>query len=173
MAAFDETIKDLIIDREGEKFTNRPNDRGGPTKFGITLKFFKACCGAHKTVEDLKNLTKEEAFNIYERFIWKKFGFPKFISQDIANKVLDMAINMGESQAFKLLQRACNDFNAWGPLQVDGIPGKNTFFVANNINQSALLMQLRKHCVQFYQMLIDKNPSQEKFKNGWMRRANS
>jgi lysozyme family protein len=173
MSSFDDSIKNMIIENEGTKFTNRPNDRGGPTKFGITLRFFKECLGDHKTVEDLKNLTQEQALDIYEKFIWNDFQFSNFSDQKVANKVFDMTINMGHVQAFKILQRACNDFGAWLPLVVDGVLGKKTIGFVNSISSVALLLQIRKRCIRFYLDIIDRDPTQEKFKKGWLRRAES
>jgi lysozyme family protein len=173
MASFDNSVKEMIIEHEGVKFTNRPNDRGGPTKFGITLRFFKECLGDHKTVEDLKNLTQEQALDIYEKFIWNDYRFSRFLDQKVANKVFDMVVNMGDVQAVKILQRACNDFGAWLPLVVDGILGSKTVGFANNVNSAALLLQIKKRCVRFYLDIIDRDPKQIENKKGWLRRAES
>ena len=58
-----------IIKREGG-FVDHPSDRGGPTKFGITLRTLRAWRGQPVTREDVRTLTKAEARQIYaERYI--------------------------------------------------------------------------------------------------------
>ena len=59
-----EEIWKKLIGTEGTKYTNRPNDRGGETKFGISKN-------ANPDV-DVKNLTEEEARKIYTERYWNK-----------------------------------------------------------------------------------------------------
>ena len=59
-----------VLRREGSKFTDDPHDRGGPTRFGITVKAlceYRRAVGGFvpKTVDEIreaiKSLTKAEA----------------------------------------------------------------------------------------------------------------
>ena len=60
-----EDIIDGIIKREGG-YVNNPADRGGPTKFGITLKTLKAWRGSPVTAWGVEGLGEDEAREIYE-----------------------------------------------------------------------------------------------------------
>ncbi len=70
------TPHDIISDilrREGDRYTNHPADRGGPTKYGITLLTLAAyrdamnAGGEHPsaTAADVERLTEVEARAIY------------------------------------------------------------------------------------------------------------
>lgn len=62
---------DTILELEGgDEYTNRPTDRGGPTKYGITLKALSYARGRDCTPEDVKDLGEEEARQIYLTNYW-------------------------------------------------------------------------------------------------------
>ena len=55
-----------IIRREGG-YVNHPNDRGGPTKYGVTHKTLSRYLKREASIEDVKHMTEETAYEIYER----------------------------------------------------------------------------------------------------------
>ena len=63
------SIIDGIIKRESDKFTDTKGDRGGPTKYGITLKTLQAYRGpsAKLNATDVERLSEDEARAIYEK----------------------------------------------------------------------------------------------------------
>jgi lysozyme family protein len=49
-----------ILRNEGEEFSDDPEDHGGATKWGVTLKTYRTMPGkANATVDDIKRLTSE------------------------------------------------------------------------------------------------------------------
>ncbi len=82
----------IIIDKNEGGYVNDPRDKGGETKYGIAKKY-------HPNI-DIKNLTKEQAADIYYNEYFVKL--PKIVDLNLMYQVLDMAINAGVSVALRL-----------------------------------------------------------------------
>lgn len=160
--AFATAIKATLTWEGG--YVNDPADAGGETNFGISKASYPTL--------DIKNLTRDGAIEIYKRDFWDKLGASK-LTDAIGSKVFDMAVNMGSSQAVKILQRACNHCAPQRPLAIDGQLGPQTTFTSNNVNQQDLLRMLRSECANFYIQLASEHPQMRKFLTGWLRRARS
>ena len=148
-------IIEITLHHEGG-YVNDPNDLGGETNFGIAKRFYPDV--------DIKNLTKEEASDIYRRDYWDKNKVDDMPEQ-LRHIYFDMCVNQGKGTAVKVLQRACNSKKA--DLKVDGGLGPATL----NAVQKISLDRVRAYRVlRFANIVIDK-PNQEKFWLGWFRRA--
>ena len=66
MSVVDDLIPNVIV-REGG-YVNHPNDRGGPTNWGITQNTLTRWSGSNATIDDVKNLSKDVAAKIYKAF---------------------------------------------------------------------------------------------------------
>ena len=180
MADFNKAIK-VVLKHEGG-YVNNPNDSGGATNFGISLRFLKD----HEegdfnkdgvvNVTDIKNMTIEQAAAIYKLFWWDKYRYGQIIDQTIAVKIFDFSVNMGAKRAHILLQEALNeafDLN----LKPDGIIGPATMQVINAIKDGGEEQKLiTAYCDTawgFYQRLIAKNSKLKVFEKGWKNRAYS
>ena len=108
-------IIDGIIKREGG-FVNHPNDRGGPTNFGITLGTLGAWRSRLVTVEDVAGLGLDEARGIYvsEYLVKPKIG--KINNIPLRIFALDSAVQHGPARAIRWLQKAAG-------VPADGILG--------------------------------------------------
>lgn len=168
------------LEHEGG-FVNHPNDPGGATKFGISLRFLKDNKidineDGNFDILDILALDVEGAQEIYYTYFWKKYRCDEIISHDIAAKYFDCCVNMGGRQAGRILQRAVNKMTR-DALSVDGIVGFLTLTAANDLIKSGqdgvLLNQIRKQCKDFYDLIIKQNPKFKVFQRGWYRRANS
>ena len=148
-------IVDNVIEREGG-YVNHPKDPGGETKYGIAKR-------SHPK-EDIKNLTKERAEEIYYDDYWVPSKAP-FLPHDIQETFFDMVVNMGQRRAVKILQEACNSKKCG--LKVDGRIGKLTIAAAKKIDPS----RLRVFRILYYADLIKRKPSLKAFIVGWVRRA--
>lgn len=71
-------------------YVNDPDDPGGETKYGISKR-------AYPNV-DIKNLTKDQAKEIYFRDYWTKAGLDRY-PQDKAIVLMNVAVNMGVNRA--------------------------------------------------------------------------
>lgn len=179
MSSFEKAIP-VILKHEGG-YVNHPNDPGGATNFGISLRFL----ADHPSVgdfnddgvvnaEDIKNMTVEDAKLIYKMFWWDKFKYGNINDQTIATKVFDFSVNMGAHRAHVLLQTALNKaFNL--RLTVDGILGRASFGTLNEIidgeQEQVLIDAYNNEAWGFYQRLIDRNPKFKVFERGWRNRA--
>jgi lysozyme family protein len=65
MAAFTPQIQSYILASEGG-YVDHKDDPGGATNMGITFNTLKAWRGKPVTKQDVRNLTKKEALDIYE-----------------------------------------------------------------------------------------------------------
>ena len=151
---FKEAIEGVLA-REGG-YVNHPNDPGGETNYGIAKK-------SHPK-EDIKNLTKERAMEIYHEEYWMPSKAP-YLPHSIQETFFDMVVNMGQSRAVKILQKACNSKNC--SLYVDGKIGKMTIAAAKKIDPS----RLKVYRILFYADLVRRKPHLKTFIVGWIRRA--
>ncbi len=134
---------DFVFEREGG-YVNHPADKGGPTNMGITQTTYDVYRkGKGLGTKDVKDLTKEEATDIYYENYYVKSGADKIKDPRLAMCVFDWAVNSGtENKAMKEALESCN--------------GNVTNFI-----------QARR---EFLNNLIAKNPSQEAFRSGWNNR---
>ena len=125
-------------------YSNDPNDAGGPTNFGITLKILQGL-GKHGDlnhddsvdIEDVKFMTKQDAINIYKELYWKG---DNILSQHIAEKNFDMGVNIGVVSAAKLLQKAL--LTLGHIIEIDGHLGPKTMDAINTVDETSLMTQL-------------------------------
>src|SRR5271166_4784754 len=86
-----------IIAAEGGEVKNSA-DYGGLTKFGISQRAYPNL--------DIANLTQNEAADIYQKDYWLKYKLDIIVSQNVANLVMLIFINMNPINAAKIVQRA-------------------------------------------------------------------
>lgn len=155
-------------------FVNDPDDAGGATKYGITLKTYRESHPA-ATVETIKNLTVKDAEEFYFNEFWLRYGYDRISVDDLAIKIFDAAINMGTRQAHLCLQRALNCVGF--KLSEDGQIGEETLTALNHGGcpewQFAILCAYRSELAGFYRLLAETKPKNKKFLKGWLRRAYS
>lgn len=160
-----------LLKHEGG-FVNHPNDPGGATNKGVTFEVFKAFYGADKTVEDLKNITDEQAMHVAKVGYWDKVWGDKIINQSVAEIVFDHAWGAGVSRAVKLLQSILND--KFGKnLAVDGVMGPLTLAATNSVNASKLFNYYWDGRASYYEYITTVNEKLKVFLKGWMNRLNT
>jgi lysozyme family protein len=154
---------EAILEREGG-FVNISNDRGGPTNMGITLATLIKHRGSPVAVSDVRNLTRDEAVEIYhERYI-EGTNIDLLNDEWLFSNAFDMIVNHGASNAVKILQRAVCTVE-------DGILGPITAEVANRLDPRVLRETLIKERALFYARIVERDPTQSVFIEGWIRRA--
>ena len=154
MKNFNEIIE-KVLEHEGG-YVNDPTDLGGETKYGITKRFYPDV--------DIKNLTIEQAKEIYKQDYWDK-NKVESLPQNLWHIYFDMCVNMGKRTAVKVLQRAA--VNKGRKIEVDGGLGPMTIGALKGVE----LDRVRAFRVKYYVDLITARPEQEKFYLGWFRRA--
>ena len=155
-------IIDGIIKREGG-YVNHPFDRGGPTKFGITLATLKAWRGGLVTTSDMEGLDEREAREIYHDKYLESPGFDKINSVKIRVFSLDSAVQHGPGRAIRWLQKIAG-------VPVDGVLGPVSLEAINRLNSDAIYVMMVAERCRFYGRLITRNPTQAVFAAGWANR---
>lgn len=172
---FDESLAAVLID-EGDNpdtpaiegaHTNDPVDRGGATRYGIT----EAVARRHGYTGSMAELPYELAAEIYRADYWAPLRLDELTSERVADKVFDLAVNMGPAAGARILQRAIV-ING-GDLVVDGRVGPATLGAANELasrHELALLAGVVGFAFQRYERLVERDPSQSRFIRGWLSR---
>lgn len=161
----------ITLQHEGGFFWNHAT--GEVVNRGITLATIRSL-GILNTsgpplqsdIEFVKSLTEDEAKDIYESEYWSKLNLDHLNSQDVANKVFDLAVNMGVVTAARFLQAACG-------VTEDGIVGSLTIGRANAMDPVALLGSIRARAANRYREIAAANPTVSADLPGWLARLNS
>lgn len=168
-----EQMIDDILRREGG-FVDHPNDRGGATKYGITIGTLSRYIGRAALRSEVENLSEDVARDIYER---NYFIAPRIdrLPESIQPFIFDCAVNHGPRQAIRFVQSVCNQAGYTPALSTDGAMGPNTRKGAEwaekemgEIFLKALIEERRN----FYHAIVAARPSQEIFLKGWLNRVN-
>ena len=149
-------------------FVNDPVDLGGATNKGITIKTFisyrKAINGPPPIVKDLKNISDEEWTSVLKMFFWDKWKADDIKSQSLANILVDWVWASG-MYGIKIPQRMLG-------VQQDGVVGPKTIEALNKEIPYIFWLSLVEERKDFVDNIVKNNPSQIRFKQGWLNRIN-
>ena len=155
-----------IIGIEGG-YSNNLNDKGGETKYGISKRAYPNL--------DIKNLTLKKAEEIYYNDYWLALKLDYVKDLKVSLELFDTAVNMGVKTASKMFQEALNLMNRNGKnfadLVVDGDIGIKTISAYDKVDKAILLKVLNGLQFSRYVDIVTRNPKQEEFFNGWMKRV--
>lgn len=188
-----------LLDIEGGH-ANDPLDRGGETKYGVSLRFLAAEGAFDEDGDgkadfdldfdgdidgaDIRALTVGDAVYLYHRCFWQPLQADTF-SAPIGEMLFDQAVNGGALAARKLLQRAINNCILLMPasktrvamLKVDGAIGEKTrtamreILLFNALAMPALVTAYREAVRERYRAIVRRFPSQKRYLRGWLARA--
>jgi lysozyme family protein len=159
----DEQIIDGILAHEGSAYADIPGDKGGPTKYGVTLRALEEFRGQPVTAAEVEALTENEARKFYQFEYIEKPGFDYIVNQQVRALVADCGVNHGVRNAIILLQRAAG-------VKDDGDFGPVTLEAVNHADGRALYLRLCAARARFYGKIVTHDPTQAKFDAGWMDR---
>lgn len=168
----DEMIQDVLAKEGG--YVDHPADRGGPTKFGITLATLSRYLHRVVSPQEVKDLDITTAKEIYELNYYRMPRIDR-LPAPIQPFVFDCAVNHGPKRAIKFVQDVCNDAG-FGPLTVDGLVGPKTreeAALCYSRLEDWMLVALVEERQMFYANIVDRDPSQKVFLKGWLNRARS
>ena len=123
-------VSPLIFKYEGTKYHDYPNDPGGPTKFGWTLRSYRSMVDREATINTIKFLSKNKAANLYEYYWWNKFGASRLVNHNLALCIILAQINLGANRPNRLLQETVNDV-CHKKLTIDGVLGTKSLDAIN------------------------------------------
>ncbi len=149
---------DMIFKHEGG-FVEDPADPGGATNMGITQGTLAAWRGGPVSREDVQNLTREEAREIYRTQYWNALSCDA-LPTGIDLVVFDFGVNAGVSRSAKLLQRLVH-------VEPDGEVGPITVGAARAIDATHVINGFSDARMDHYRALS----TWDRFRNGWTRRV--
>ena len=158
-----ESMLDNVIRREGG-YTDHPNDRGGPTNWGITLDALTTWRQRPTTADDVKNLTENEARAIYQSRYLTEPGLNRIGDPYVLSLAFDCAINHGPQRAVRWLQKIAGVVD-------DGNLGPVSEVAINSYEPVRLYQKLLARRIVFYGEIVNNDRSQAAFILGWLRRA--
>ena len=165
-----------IIAREGD-YVDHPADRGGATRWGITVAVARAN-GYHGPIRDMP---KAVAASIYDSVYWRGPGFDRIATRAprLAAELFDTGVNMGTGVAIGFLQRALNALNRGASDYADLVPdraiGTRTLaaldaFLARRgaAGEAVLVKAVDALQGERYVALAERRPANEAFRYGWL-----
>jgi len=143
----------IILRNEGG-YTCNPLDPGGETNMGIAGKFYPDL--------DIKNLTRNQAIEIYFRDYWSKMNLRDIYDENLILQIFDMGVNSGIRTAIKTIQRIVN-------VAEDGFIGPVTIEAINN-REDDLVNPYKQERRKYYSSIVRKKPELDIFLKGWFKR---
>lgn len=151
-------------------FVDDPDDLGGATNKGVTLKTYKAYCRRKgypvPTVERLKNLNDERFCDLLKTMYWDACKADFIESQSVANAIVDWAWNSGTGTAVKEVQKVLG-------VKADGIVGNITLSAINSQSPLPLFGKIQQARLAYLERICKARPANNKFMRGWCNRVNS
>jgi len=172
------SVADLIAEviRKEGGYVNNPNDSGGETVYGITVRTARQ----NNYHGPMVSMPKTVAEDIYEKEYWYDPGFydVSLISKAVARELFDTGINCSTERACEFLQIALNGFNRQGKdysdIAEDFDIGPATLhalraFIAKRQARGEVVMLRALNSLQgaFYLNLGRRRPKDEDFMFGW------
>ena len=163
-ASIDSILED-VLKREGwPTYTVHPNDKGGPTKGGITLRTLESWRQRRCTRAELKRLTEEEALAILRRRYAEASGIPHILDMHLRIQVIDSAVLSGPLLASKDLQRVLG-------VTVDGIIGPQTLAAITRDGAAVVAQRMVVERSLRLARHVQQHPDQLVFLVGWLSRS--
>lgn len=145
---------ECVFDKQGNViFEDDKDDPGGVTKYGVDQR-------SHPTL-DIKNLTRDQALQIYYDSYWLAVKADK-LPFKIAAVVANIGVNTGKGNASHWLQNALK-------INADGIIGPKTIEAANKADVADICDRLLNHLEGFYKSIA--TGKKQKFLKGWLNRT--
>lgn len=165
MANFEPIVQWLLYQEDDHKTPGKIvnlGDGAGSTRLGITSVNFSAFVPAEFFTTMLFKEAVAWAKRTYRSEYWNRLSGDLFVSDELAAMLLSFSVNKNRPVAIKALQRALG-------VTDDGVLGPVTL---HEVNQKDVVPQFRAEWINYYHHLVDINPSNQRWINGWINRAN-
>lgn len=163
MNQIEEIITDVLKAEGWDRYTDHPADRGGPTKWGITLRAWGEYLGQEMTPADVRAITETGAREFYRK---RYVVDPHFhhLPAKLMALIVDCGVNHGTRCATKWLQRAVG-------VKQDGILGPITLAKVQAAEPFRTYVLVCAFRIKLYGRLVSRDHSQAVFAAGWNNRA--
>ncbi len=192
MAIFDEAFEKTAAIEGG--YVLDPDDAGGETYKGVSRRFNPSWGGWDKIDEmkkanpgkrkfdnifDQDDALQQEVRFFYKHSYWDKFWGDDIPVQEIGEELFDTGVNLGVRRAVRFFQEGLNLLNRneknYVDIVEDGLFGRNTLKALNaylkNDDISVLLKVMNIFQGMHYIEYMRKDPVQEKYARGWLKRV--
>ena len=158
----------FILKWEGG-FVDDPDDLGGATNKGITIgtygEYRKRKGLPAPTVQDLKNLTEKEWYEVFKTMYWDRWRADEIKNQSVANILVDWVWASGV-HGIKRPQTILG-------VVPDGIVGAKTIAALNAAYPDRVFEAMKADRAKFIDEICKARPKNEKYRKGWMNRINA
>ena len=160
----------FVLAREGGKVDD-PQDRGGRTNQGVTQRVYDAYRKRQGLDHrDVWEIGSEEVAAIYRAGYWEAVDGDTLCaaSPELALATFDCAVNSGAGRAIKQLQTALG-------VTADGSFGpksREALLLAATKGYPRVLADMLAQRDAFYEGIVRRDPSQQKYIRGWHDRVN-
>lgn len=158
----------FILKWEGG-FVNDPDDLGGATNKGITIGTFseyrKRKGLPSPTVQELKNLSGNEWYEIFKTMYWDRWRGDEIKNQSVANILIDWVWASGV-HGIRRPQAILG-------VVPDGIVGAKTIAALNAAHPGRVFEAIKADRANFIDEICKARPKNEKYRKGWMNRINA
>ena len=142
-------------------------DRGGKTRFGVAQKFHPNLDPSFYTCPAIDALA--QAQQLFKNAYGAPLLISNFVSQPIANKILDIGINCGLDVAARMAQTGVTNLGI--PVAIDEHMGPATVAAVNKVDSNKLMSQLIVQSQDYYRKVaIDLKASPDEIAS-WLTRA--
>lgn len=149
-----------ILEVEGG-LVNDPDDPGGITNYGVTLKALSAYRKKPCTPQDIIDLEISEATDLYLENYYKPWNGDKIDSDFKVLCIFDKAVNSGVDAAVKIAQKIVNTI-------IDGDCGFKTYTAINATSDQIFCREYLQAMQRGYFEIVEKRPTSQKFLKGWV-----
>lgn len=162
--AFNRAVALTLISEGGGLYTKATADRGGATRWGISIATLSGYRGKPCTDVDVKNLTQAEAEAIYETRYWNPLKCDDYASEAFAAGVFDCGVLTGTANAARTLQASVG-------AVVDGIIGPKTIAAVRASDKLTAACAFSVAWQKYLVSIVQRDRTQSVFLNSWLRRA--
>lgn len=170
-------------------YVNHPNDPGGATYNGVSLRFLKQTGidvngDGHIDAKDILDLyrRKDQATvdSIFHKAFWRDPNLDQFESLPVQIVLYDSNVNTGRTQTAKFLQRAINSIFPTANLADDGKIGPKTLDAFHKLRLGgrayAMSLSFLDKRLAFHNLLVANSPYPDgrdyrPFAKGWRNRV--
>ncbi len=154
-----------IIRREGG-YVDHSADKGGPTKYGITLANYRAWVGRPGApASELKSLSQDEAIRFYNWYF--KSRKIDDLPPDLLPLALDLCTLHSPGGVNKILDRVANALQPDPPLPRGEFFARMVEEFGPRITESLITLSR----IAYFREICNANPSQNVFLLGWLNRC--
>ena len=153
-----------MIQNEGSRYVNNPNDKGGPTKYGITMPILSKFLNRIATIDDVQNINETSAKDIYHKYFWIPLHADE-LPPTIASALFDTSINRGQATAVGFAQHCLVG------VHPDGIIGEETIHALNVTDPEMFIYNYIGELQDSYIAKVEHDMTQLEFLSGWLARA--